>query len=152
LWGVYFPSGETLVKSGIYFDTLSTVLGCDSIVTSYLTILNQLTIIENTFSLPSDPNNCVGEFAVDISGNGDFELYIDNGSQTVTTSGYSLSTGLCPGIHDLQIANFCGDTTTTQFVVPVDSNYVFNNPFLDSLAQDSLGVKLEDCNHLLQRN
>jgi hypothetical protein len=126
--------------------TLSNTTGCDSIVTLNLTIIpSEPTIIENTFSLPSDETDCVGEFAVDISGNGDFELDIDNGAQTTTTSDYSLFTGLCPGVHDLQIINFCGDTTTTQFVIPVDSNYVFTNPFIDSLAQDSLGTTIEDC-------
>ena len=126
--------------------TLTNAAGCDSIVTLNLTIIPSVpTIVENTFSLPSDPNNCVGEFAVDISGNEDFELSINNGLQTATSAGYSLFTGLCPGVHDLQIVNSCGDTTTSQFVIPVDSNYVFNNPFIDSLAQDSLGTTIEDC-------
>lgn len=126
--------------------TLSNAAGCDSIVTLNLSFTAyEPTIIQNTFSLPSDPNTCVGEFAVDISGNEDFELDIDNGSQTEISSGYSLFIGLCPGVHDLQIVNSCGDTTTTQFVIPVDSNYVFTNPFIDSLAQDSLGATIENC-------
>jgi hypothetical protein len=120
--------------------------GVDSIVTLNLTLTSSgAATVENTFSLPSDPNNCLGEFAVNYSGNEDYELDIDNGAQTALSTGYHLFTNLCPGIHDLQILNFCGDTTTTQFVIPVDSNYVFNNPFIDSLAQDSLGTTLEDC-------
>jgi uncharacterized delta-60 repeat protein len=126
--------------------TLTNSFGCDSIVTLDLTILPAIpTVVENMFSMPSDATDCVGEFAVDISGNTDFELIIDNGAQTATSSGYSLFTGLCAGVHDLQIVNFCGDTTEIPFVIPVDSNYVFNNPFIDSLAQDSLGVTFENC-------
>ena len=138
-------NGQTYTISGQYIDTIPNVAGCDSIITLNLTILDQPTIIENTFSLPSDPNNCVGEFAVALSGNADFELDIDNGAQTATSSGYNLFSGICPGVHDLRIVNSCGDTTTTQFVIPVDSNYVFNNPFIDSLAVDSLGTTIEDC-------
>ncbi len=134
---------NTYSCSGAYSHTLVDIYGCDSTVILNLTITSSP--IENTFSLPSDPNNCVGEFAVDLSGNGDFELDVDNGAQTATSSGYSLFTGLCPGVHDLQIVNSCGDTTTTQFVIPVDTNYVFTNPFIDSLAQDSLGTTIEDC-------
>jgi hypothetical protein len=143
LWTV---NGQNYTNSGQYIDTIVNVAGCDSIVTLNLTIIPSVpTIIESTFSLPSDAIICVGEFAVNISGNSDFELDVDNGSQTAASIGYSLLTNLCPGTHDLQIINFCGDTTLTQFIIPVDSNYVFNNPFIDSLAQDSLGTTIEDC-------
>ncbi len=125
--------------------TLINAAGCDSIVTLDLTIiLSQPTVIETAFSLPSDPNNCLGAFAIDLAGTPDFEVIID-GNTPIVSSGYSLISDICPGVHDLQIVNLCGDTLTSQFVVPVDSNYVFNNPFLDSLVQDSLGVTLEDC-------
>ena len=133
----------TYSNSGIYTDTILNYLGCDSIVTIHL-IIDSLTI-SNSFSMPSDANSCVGEAAVTVSGNADFELDIDNGSQVVTSSGYSLITNLCPGIHDLHVTDNCGDTLTTQFVIPVDSNYVFNNPFIDSLAADSLGVTVTNC-------
>ena len=139
------PSGEILMQSGIYVDTLSTILGCDSIITLYLTILNQPIIIENSFSLPSDANACLGELAVDISGNGGFDLSIDNGAQQLTSTGYSLIQNMCPGVHDLHITDYCGDTLLTQFVIPVDSNYVFNNPFIDSIALDSLGTTATNC-------
>ncbi len=135
----------TYTVSGIYTCTIENNAGCDSIITLDLTILNQSTDIEDVFSLPSDPNTCVGAFTVDYTGTPDFELIVDGSSSGLTSNEFALFTDLCPGIHDLQIVNFCGDTLTAQFVVPVDSNYVFNNPFLDSLAQDSLGVTLEDC-------
>ncbi|MNV05181.1 hypothetical protein D3C71_955080 [compost metagenome] len=125
---------------------LQNAAGCDSIITLNLTIIPSLPLtIANSFSMPSDANSCVGEVAITVSGNADFELDIDNGSQVITSSGYSLVTNLCAGIHDLHVTDNCGDTLTTQIVIPVDSNYVFNNPFIDSLAIDSLGVTVTNC-------
>ena len=95
--------------------------------------------------MPSDANSCIGEAAISLSGNAPFELDFDNGSQVITSSGYSLVTNLCHGVHDLQITDNCGDTLSTSVVIPVDSNYVFNNPFIDSLAIDSLGMTITNC-------
>ncbi len=143
LWPI---NGQTYTVSGQYIDTILNAVGCDSIITLDLTIIPSLPLIlENTFSMPSDANTCVGEVAIDLSGNADFELNIDNGSQVITSSGYSLVTNLCAGVHDLHVTDHCGDTLSTQIVIPVDSNYVFNNPFIDSLAIDSLGVTATNC-------
>ena len=125
---------------------LQNAAGCDSIITLDLTIIPSLPmVIENSFSMPSDANTCTGEAAIDLSGNAPFELDFDNGSQVVTSNGYSLVTNLCSGVHDLHVTDNCGDTLSVPVVIPVDSNYVFNNPFIDSLAQDSLGVTLTNC-------
>ena len=143
VWGV---NGQTYSVSGQYIDTIQNALGCDSIITLELTIIPSLPLtIENAFVMPSDANTCVGEMAVTVSGNADFELNIDNGFQQVSSNGYSLVTDLCAGIHDLKVTDNCGDTLSVSFVIPVDSNYVFTNPFMDSLAQDSLGVTLSNC-------
>jgi len=126
--------------------TIPNAAGCDSIITLNLTVTpSQPIVVNSTFSLPSDPNNCLGELAIDISGNGDFDVSIDNGAQQLTSTGYSLIQNLCPGVHDLHITDYCGDTLLTQFVIPVDSNYVFNNPFIDSIALDSLGTTATNC-------
>ena len=140
-------NGQTYTSSGQYIDTIPNAAGCDSIITLDLTIIqsSQPLTIENSFSMPSDANSCTGEAAITLSGNADFELDFDNGSQLITSSGYSLVTNLCPGVHDLHVTDNCGDTLSTTIVIPVDSNYVFNNPFIDSLAQDSLGVTLTNC-------
>ena len=120
--------------------------GCDSIITLNLTIIpSQQLILENSFSLPSDANNCIGQAAITVSGNADFELNIDNGLQIVPTSGYSVLDNLCPGVHDLKITDNCGDTLHSTLVIPVDSNYVYNNPYLDSIAVDSLGATISNC-------
>jgi uncharacterized delta-60 repeat protein len=124
---------------------LQNTAGCDSIITLDLTILSLPLTIANSFSMPSDANSCTGEVAVTISGNAPFELDLDNGSQVISSNGYSLATGLCAGVHDLHVTDNCGDTLSTTIIIPVDSNYVFNNPFIDSLAQDSLGVTMTNC-------
>lgn len=122
------------------------VAGCDSIITLNLTIIPaQPLTIENSFSLPSDANNCIGQAAITVSGNADFELNVDNGLQIVITSGYSVLDNLCPGVHDLKITDNCGDTLHATLLIPVDSNYVYNNPYLDSMAVDSLGATVSNC-------
>ena len=139
-------NNQTYTTSGQYIDTIPNAAGCDSIITLDLTIIPSLPLtISNSFSLPSDANSCVGELAMNVSGNADFELNLDNGSQIVNTSGYSLINNLCPGVHDLLVTDNCGDTLSTQFVIPIDSNYVFNNPFIDSIAVDSLGTTITNC-------
>ncbi|TSJ46272.1 T9SS type A sorting domain-containing protein [Fluviicola chungangensis] len=139
-------NGQTYAASGQYVDTIPNAAGCDSIITLDLTIIPALPlVIESSFSLPSDANTCIGEAAIDLSGNAPFELDFDSGSQIITSNGYSLVAGLCPGTHDLHVTDNCGDTLSTTIVIPVDSNFVFNNPFIDSLAQDSLGVTMTNC-------
>lgn len=144
---VWAVNGQTYTVSGQYIDTIPNASGCDSIITLDLTIIPSLPLtIENSFSMPSDANSCVGQTAISISGNADFELNLDNGSQLVNSNGYSLITGLCSGIHDLKVTDNCSDTLSVSLVIPVDSNYVFTNPFIDSLVQDSLGITLSNCN------
>ena len=139
-------NGQSYSASGVYTAYLVNSTNCDSIITLNLTIIQPLPpTITNSFSMPSDANSCAGEVAIDLSGNADFELDFDSGSQIITSNGYSLVTGLCAGIHDLHVTDNCGDTLSTTIVIPVDSNYIFNNPFIDSLAQDSLGVTMTNC-------
>ncbi|MGV3610852.1 MAG: ELWxxDGT repeat protein [Fluviicola sp.] len=139
-------NGQTYTVSGQYVDSIPNTAGCDSVITLDLTIIPLETlVVENIFVFPSDANSCVGEAAIDLSGNAPFELDFDNGSQVVVSGGYSLVTSMCHGVHDLHVTSNCGDTLSVPVVIPVDSNYVFNNPFIDSLAQDSLGVTLTNC-------
>jgi uncharacterized delta-60 repeat protein len=141
-----WTDGNTYTVSGQYVDTIPNTLGCDSIITLNLTIVpSQPLILENSFSLPSDVNNCVGQTAITVSGNEDFELDIDNGLQIINTSGFTILDNLCPGVHDLKVTDMCGDTLHSTIIIPIDSNYIFNNPFIDSLAVDSLGFTLSNC-------
>lgn len=141
LWTI---SGQTYTASGAYQDTIPNANGCDSIITLNLTIVPSLPLSLNTFSLPSDANSCIGAVSISAVGEPDFTETIDGGSP-ITHSGYTLVENLCPGVHSLFTTNGCGDTLTSTFIIPVDSNYIFNNPFIDSIAVDSLGATIEDC-------
>lgn len=139
------PSGsQTWTVSGIYNDTIFLSGSCDSIFLINLTIANQQGPSVVTYCQPSDANMCVGTLVVDIDGFPDFTCDIDGGAP-FTNSGYQLIEDLCPGIHTLTSTDFCGISAVSTVVIPVDSNYVFNNPFIDSIAVDSIGSTIEDC-------
>lgn len=124
---------------------LTNLQGCDSIITLNLTVTPSLPLTVNTFSIPSDANNCIGALAVTANGNANFNLNLDAGTVSQNSTGYSLISNICPGIHTLQVTDNCNDTLTLPIVIPVDSNYVFNNPFIDSIALDSLGQTIVNC-------
>src|SRR3989338_2544999 len=137
-------NNQTYTSSGIYTDTLTNNFGCDSILTLNLTIIPIIPLEVNTFSQPSDANSCIGTLAVSSSGNGDFNSSID-AAAPINNSGYFVAQNLCTGVHSLFTTDACIDTLTLSFVIPLDSNYIFNNPFIDSIAVDSLGATIEDC-------
>jgi hypothetical protein len=143
LWidgNIYYSSTSSPVFN------LTNSVGCDSIITLNLTIIQSVaSTVNNGFSMPSSSTTCNGEIALTITGNAPFNLDFDAGTTQLTSNGYSVVNNLCPGVHDLLVMDNCGDTLLTQIVIPIDSNYVFNNPFLDSLAIDSLGVTMTNC-------
>jgi hypothetical protein len=141
---IWSYNNQTYYLSGFYSDTLTNIYGCDSIISLALTIYNPLNSNSTFFGTPSDSTLCNGQLAITTTGNSDFEINIDGGAP-FSSSGYSLQTNLCPGIHELSVIDFCGDTVTQPFVIPVDSNFVFNNPFIDSIAVDSLGITITNC-------
>jgi uncharacterized delta-60 repeat protein len=98
-----------------------------------------------TFVTPSDTNFCNGQFALNINGSAPYEIYVDNNSQAIFCTDYLLLQNQCPGNHELRILGSCGDSLITQYFIPTNTNFVFINPFLDSLALDSLGVLLTNC-------
>lgn len=134
-------NGLTYTTSGTYVDTIPNTAGCDSIITLNLTIYPANV---NVFVMPSDIVECTGAAAFTLSGVPDFTIDIGNGNP-ITTSGYAYLDSLCPGIYSALITDGNGDTLSADFVIPSDSNYVFNNPFVDSLALDSLGTVVTNC-------
>jgi uncharacterized delta-60 repeat protein len=135
-------NGETYTASGSYIDTIPNAAGCDSIITLNLSIY--VPTVVNTFSLPSDVNECTGGVAITTEGVPNFIYDIGNGDP-VSTSEYALIDSLCPGIYSVLTTDGNGDTVSTVFIIPADTNYIFNNPFIDSIAVDSLGITLEEC-------
>ncbi len=141
---IWPSNNQSYFTTGFYSDTLISIFGCDSIVFLNLTIIPSIIPQTNTFSSPSSDTSCNGQLAITTTGNPDFEINIDGGAP-FSSSGYSLQTNLCPGIHELSVIDFCGDTVTQPFVISIDSNFVFNNPFIDSIALDSLGTTITNC-------
>lgn len=141
---LWTANNQTYYTSGLFTDTINSYQGCDSIVTLDLTLNNPS--IANIFVLPSDDNLCTGIASISVNGTPDHQISIDGGSSVTIQSNLLLLENQCPGIHSLSVTNNCSDTSVTQFVIPNDSNFVFNNPFIDSIAVDSLGQTIENCN------
>lgn len=137
-------NGMTYTSSGTYTAYLTTTTGCDSTITLFLTIVTPTPLIVNTYASPSAANDCLGILAITTNGNADFIASIDGGAP-FTHSGYQMVENLCSGVHTLLSTDACGDTLSHTFIIPVDSNFVFNNPFIDSIAVDSLGAVMEQC-------
>ncbi len=139
-------TGQTYSMSGQYQHTTNNPGGCDTLTTLNLTIVASYPIeVENTFVWPSNDMTCDGGIFFTLTGNADFEIDVDNGSQLLTSGGNSQINGLCEGLHNLHIADHCGDTLSIPIIIPIDSGYVFNDPFSDSIPADSLGLMLENC-------
>lgn len=141
---VWDVNGQTYTITGVFSDTLSTSFGCDSILVLNLTVITGLPLEVNTFSMPSSADTCLGALAITVTGNSDFIAEIDGGNALLHV-GYLLVEDLCTGVHSLLTTDVCGDTLSQPFVIPVDSNFVFNNPFIDSIAVDSLGATYTNC-------
>lgn len=131
-------------NSTIVIDTNDNFISTDTILTHNLIVFQNDLEINSTFSFPSSTTSCTGQLAITTVGNPNFEISID-GSTTFTSSGYSLQTNLCPGIYDVSVIDYCGDTVFNTAVISTDSNFVFNNPFIDSIAVDSLGATITNC-------
>lgn len=139
IWPV---TGLTYTISGTYIDTIPNATGCDSIITLFLAIYPLSNV--NVYAMPSDITECTGGGVFTLSGVPDFTINIGNGNP-VTTTGYAYFDSLCSGIYSAFITDGNGDTLSANFVIPSDSTYIFNNPFIDSLALDSLGTVVDNC-------
>lgn len=132
-------------QTGVYTWNGQSAFGCDSTIVLDLTILNTGPLTMTSYSLPSSDSVCNGMLALNTNGNNEYFISIDATTPQDTSSGYILLDSLCPGIHSLMVTTVCPDTLIETIVIPLDSNYVFNNPFLDSLALDSLSLTNTNC-------
>lgn len=98
----------------------------------------------NTFSLPSSADSCTGSVGIFAQGVPYFTMNIGTGV-TIYTEDFALFDTVCPGIYTLTVTDGNSNTVTSTIVVPQDSNYVFNNPYQDSIPLDSLGYVLQNC-------
>lgn len=138
--------GNYLTSSGTYEHTINNMNGCDSLIElnlSYITL--ESTFLDNVYVIPSDTSVCNGELAIAFSGNTDFLISINGSTEIDNSNSVLFFESLCPGIADVQIIDNCSDTSLFQVVIPSDNNYVYSNSFLDSMAVDSMGVVLSNC-------
>ena len=103
---------------------------------------NQLSV--NTFSSPSNPNDCNGYALISANGIPDFTFELSNGT-TIVSSESTYIDSLCPGIYSVLTTDGNNDTITNTFVIPSDSTYIFINPFVNSTPADSIGITIENC-------
>lgn len=141
---LWTETNQTYTSSGYYTANYTSMSGCDSTITLNLTLTPSVPFTVNTYSIPSDAQNCTGAIAVSLSGSLPTEISLD-GSPSVVSNGYNLVENLCPGIHTLSVVESCGDTSDYTVVIPIDSNFVYSNSFVDSLAMDSLGYTSSNC-------
>jgi uncharacterized delta-60 repeat protein len=139
----YWPmSGVSYYTSGERYWVLTGSDGCDSTLIINVTIVPYLL---DQFVYPSDANACDGGVTITAAGVPPFTFDIGNGIPPVINWNHVTFADLCPGIYSLSTTDGDGVPFTTPVVIPVDSNYIFNNPFTDSAAVDSLGVTLMNC-------
>lgn len=136
-------NGLVIQDTGQYcFSSLNSA-GIDSTIVLILTS-DTSNIALSTFSFPSNVNTCDGIIAVQLSGNNPIQLDF-NGLTTTVNGSYAMLDNLCPGIHELIVEDSCGSVIIETYIVPVDTNFIFNNPYLDSTALDSLGITNTNC-------
>lgn len=99
----------------------------------------------SAFSLASDINSCTGSITLTTSNETEMVTSSFNGDSPVSFTGNWTIEDQCPGIYEVSTIYGCGLTQSSTVIIPIDSNYIFNNGFIDSLAQDSLGITLENC-------
>lgn len=101
-------------------------------------------IVLTTYSLPSSEQICDGTLYVSVVGSGGFESSID-GNPSVAHSGNVSFTDLCPGVHTLSTNDLCGHTEFINFIIPIDTNYLENDPYGNSIGIDSISAIIENC-------
>jgi gliding motility-associated-like protein len=122
------PSGSTVTAAGVYSDTLRTVLGCDSIINTTLTVRPPLQV-----SLTSIPTICKGDSAIiqaNVSGgNGGPYTYSWIG---LTASGNRVSVSpASTTVYKLIVQDGCTtnpavDSITIQVLPIPDAHFTFN--------------------------
>ncbi len=107
--GAYVFNGHTYTTTGNYFDTLSTLLGCDSIIKIQLTV-------NPTFSLNNHQSFCTGG------------SYVFNGHTYTSTGNYydSLTTVRgCDSVLELSLVVYPADTNLQSNAICKGSNFDF---------------------------
>lgn len=102
----YIAGGVSQTKSGIYYDTLKTITGCDSVVVTFLTVREKPKPV-----LGADRNICEGQTVVLNPGN--FETYL--WQDLSTTKNYTVTK---PGTYQVTVSNAFNCKATVRIVFP----------------------------------
>lgn len=138
-------NGSTYLTDGSYIQNLTTAFGCDSTLTINVTFLPNVPLSVQTFMTPTSANVCLGVLQVELLGDSDFQLSVDGATPFINSTGFQGIGNQCDGIHSLSILDASGDTLSLTYVIAVDSNYIYNNVYIDSIAVDSLGFNTANC-------
>lgn len=142
-WGV---NNQTYTQSGTYTHILPNSLGCDSVLTLNLTIVPfEAVNILNMHVTPSAVSQCSGTLSLDLAGGDHIMMTVDNAFTIPVKKGANYFKDLCPAKYDIKLVGTCKDTVYSQFIIPVDSMFLVNNPFIDSLVKDTVGFNLSNC-------
>lgn len=129
------PSGLTVVNSGVYFDTLTSTLGCDSIVITNLmfnysdtTFLTETVCYTNSYNLPNGTTvNSSGNYFVNFSN--------VNGCDSIVSIDLTILPEL---VNDVYI-NLCfGESYTLPDLTVVNSSGVYSHTFNSTFGCDSI--------------
>ncbi|MEP7237892.1 MAG: gliding motility-associated C-terminal domain-containing protein [Ferruginibacter sp.] len=115
----YLAGGKQQSQSGIYYDTLKTAAGCDSVVITDLTVRAKPKPI-----LGADRNICAGQNIILNPGSFDTYLWQD----LTTASQYSVS---APGTYTVTVTNQFNCKTTAKVIIrniiPLPANFLPSN-------------------------
>jgi hypothetical protein len=111
----YIVNGNTYSSSGIYVDTLTSSSGCDSIVTTYLNISNDVNIMSNISQVSC---NGYSDGSINITtsgGNSPYSYFWSDGSITNTIN------NLVAGVYSVTVtdSNNCSSIDSITIIEPI---------------------------------
>jgi hypothetical protein len=111
----YIVNGNTYSSSGIYVDTLTSSSGCDSIVTTYLNISNDINIMSNISQVSC---NGYSDGSINITtsgGNSPYSYFWSDGSITNTIN------NLVAGVYSVTVtdSNNCSSIDSITIIEPI---------------------------------
>ncbi len=132
----WMQNGQTYNMSGMYYDSIPHIGGCDSIVTLDLTIINlTVSILED--SLPV----CYGSSDAGVSAiaNGGIAPYTYAWSNSATTSSL---TGITAGTYSVIITDANACTTTASKVLSDPDPTIYSSQVIDAICENELNGQI----------
>jgi hypothetical protein len=131
--------------SGTYYLTVVDINGCSATAGFAITdsisgiapLTVELFVFDETFS-----GACDGAASVIVSGGVQPYYFLHSNGVPASVAAF-----LCPGIYNITITDFVGDSITLPYVIAGAENIIFNLPYPDSTIVDSLydNLAIENC-------